>query len=90
VVLLPAQGPELCTTVFEKISSPSSCRWSYFLREYPGTVDKGGEDLHGAVLLHGELLLQPEGVPITVEREERISIVQSFFIENFSEGGPTT
>ncbi len=46
-----------------------------------GTVDKGGEDLFYAVLLHEELLqvvLLPEGVHIgLLTKEERLSMVQS-------------
>jgi hypothetical protein len=50
------------------------------------TLDKGGEDLLGAVLLHGQLFWRwsyylSEG-PELWTREERISIVQSFFMEN--------
>ncbi len=50
-----------------------------------GTVDKGGENLHCAVLLHGEILhvvLLPEGGSGLWTREENISMVQSFFMEN--------
>ncbi len=65
-----------------------------FFMEKPRAIDEGGEDLNGAVLSSWRTPCRwsyylREGPELRL-REERISIVQSFFMNNFSEGGPTT